>query len=55
MFDGLLISLGEIFFFHIFQRNLLRNGGGGYKVHNQRNQRVYNIASSGQWQLRNIC
>ena len=30
-------------------------GGERYKVHNQRNERVYNIASSGQWQLRNIC
>ena len=30
-------------------------GGERYKVHNHRNEKVYNISSSGQWQLRNIC
>ena len=52
---GFLLCLFFFFFFHIFQKNLLRNRKKGYKAHNQRNQRVYNIDSSGWWQLRNIC
>ena len=46
---------GRFFFFFTVFKGIYQETGEKYKVHNQRNQRVYNIDSSGWWQLRNIC
>ena len=57
MNQGSLNWVNVHFFFPTFFKGIYSETGAGerYKVYNQRNERVYNIASSGQWQLRSIC